>query len=153
MARYAIVDVATNKCINVIEDHPGRSFELINESKWFLFEFPGADIGQTWNGTTLLPKAPDPVIVYKRFTKLEFRNLFTLAERVGIDNFELNGAISAENKMTLRTLFKDQEAASYIDLERADTQQGVQFLAVAGLISGARASEILASTNGRDGSK
>jgi hypothetical protein len=153
MARYAIIEIDTNRCINVVIDEPGRSFELINDGKWFLFESETADIGQKWNGTTLLPKDPDPVIVYKRFTKLEFRNLFTLPERVAIDNFELNPAVTAEHKMTLRTLFKDQEAASYIDLERADTQQGVQFLAVAGLLTPARAAEILAATNNHDGSK
>lgn len=152
MARYGIIDVAANKCVNIIDDEPGRSFELLNDGKWFLFEFLGADIGQIWNGTTLVPGPGEPPVTYKKFTKLEFRNLFTLPERVAIDNFELNGAISAENKMTLRTLFKDQEAASYIDLNRPDTQQGVQFLAVAGLITPTRASEILASTNSHDGS-
>lgn len=153
MSRYAIIEIAENKCINVVEDEPGRNFEIINEGKWFLFEFPAADIGMIWNGSTLIP---GPVIeppVFKTFTKLEFRNLFTLPERVAIDNFELNPAISDTNKMTLRTLFKDQEAAMYIDLGRTDTQQGVQFLAVAGLISAERASQILSTTNNVDRSK
>jgi hypothetical protein len=153
--RYAIVDIATNTCINVTMDEPGRSFELINDGKWFLFESPTSNIGQLWNGTKLI-EAPPPVIepiIYRKFTKLEFRNLFTLPERVAIDNFELSTTVTSDHKMTLRTLFKDQEAASYIDLDRPDTQQGIGFLAVAGLITPTRANEVLAATNSHDGSK
>lgn len=151
--RYGIIEIASNTCINIIDDEDGKSFEILNDGKWFLFESPEASIGMLWNGTNLVPGAVVEPPVFKTFTKLEFRNLFTLQERVAIDNFELNPSISDVNKMTLRTLFKDQEAAMFIDVGRTDTQQGIQFLNTAGLISTERANQILNATNSVDRSK
>jgi hypothetical protein len=43
----------------------------------------------------------------------------------------------------LRADLKDQEQATYIDLDRADTRAGVQMLEAAGLIGVGRAAQIL----------
>lgn len=71
-----------------------------------------------------------------RITKLAFRQRFTFAERVAIET-------AAETDASVRVMLKDQEAASYIDLSRQDTIDGVNALATATLITEARAGEIL----------
>jgi hypothetical protein len=74
-----------------------------------------------------------------RITRLAFRNRFTFAEKVAIET-------AAESDATVRVLLKDQEAATFIDLARIDTQQGVQLLVSKNLITAQRASEILSLT-------
>lgn len=71
-----------------------------------------------------------------KLTRLAFRNRFTFAEKVAIET-------AAETDAALRVLLKDQSEATYIDLTRADTQQGVQLLVSKGLLTAERASEIL----------
>lgn len=71
-----------------------------------------------------------------RITRLAFRNRFTFAEKVAIET-------AAENDAAVRVLLKDQEAATFIDLARQDTQQGVHLLVSKSLITAARAAEIL----------
>lgn len=71
-----------------------------------------------------------------RMTRLAFRNRFTFEEKVAIET-------AAETDATVRVLLKDQSEATYIDLERADTQQGTMLLVQKGLITSERASEIL----------
>jgi hypothetical protein len=74
-----------------------------------------------------------------RITRLAFRNRFTFAEKVAIET-------AAESDATVRVMLKDQEAATFIDLARIDTQQGVQLLVSKNLITAQRASEILSLT-------
>lgn len=74
-----------------------------------------------------------------RITRLAFRNRFTFAEKVAIET-------AAESDATVRVLLKDQEAATFIDLARIDTQQGVQLLVSKSLITAQRATEILSLT-------
>lgn len=71
-----------------------------------------------------------------RITRLAFRNRFTFAEKVAI-------AEAAKTDTTVEVLQKDQDAATYIDLSRTDTQQGVQLLVIKGLITADRSAEIL----------
>lgn len=74
-----------------------------------------------------------------RITRLAFRNRFTFAEKVAIET-------AAESDATVRVLLKDQEAATFIDLARIDTQQGVQLLVSKNLITAQRAADILSLT-------
>jgi len=83
-------------------------------------------------------------------TRLEFRNRFTLTEKVAI---ELAAADNPSNTMqqrqlaaTLRVFLDDLAAASYVDETRADTRAGVRALAQYGLIAAGRADEILAAS-------
>lgn len=76
------------------------------------------------------------VINDSRITKLAFRQRFTFAERVAIET-------AAETDASVRVMLKDQEAATFIDLSRQDTIDGVNALASGGLITAQRASEIL----------
>lgn len=71
-----------------------------------------------------------------RVTKLAFRQRFTFAERVALET-------AATSDANVRVMLKDQEAATFIDLSRQDTIDGVNALASAGLITAQRASEIL----------
>lgn len=71
-----------------------------------------------------------------KITKLAFRNRFTFAEKVAIET-------AAETDPAVRVLLKDQEAATFIDLSRRDTQDGVQLLASKTLLTPERAEEIL----------
>jgi hypothetical protein len=75
-------------------------------------------------------------ITDSKITKLAFRQRFTFAERVAIET-------EAETDASVRVMLKDQEAASFIDLSRQDTIDGVNALAAATLITEQRASEIL----------
>ena len=74
-----------------------------------------------------------------RITRLAFRNRFTFSEKLAIET-------AAESDAAVRVLLKDQEAATFIDLARLDTQQGVQLLVSKGLITAQRAAEILSLT-------
>lgn len=77
-------------------------------------------------------------------TKTEFRDRFTLAEKIAIDNLETNENIPAEVKLTFKTAVKDFEAADTgINLLRPDVIQVVQAFEVFGLVSSGRAMEIL----------
>lgn len=71
-----------------------------------------------------------------RITKLAFRNRFTFSEKVAIET-------AADSDAVVRVLLKDQEAATFIDLARQDTQHGVQLLVSKNLITAARSAEIL----------
>ena len=71
-----------------------------------------------------------------KITKLAFRNRFTFAEKVAIET-------AAEADPAVRVLLKDQEAATFIDLSRTDTQNGVQLLVTKSLLTAERADVIL----------
>lgn len=74
-----------------------------------------------------------------KITRLAFRNRFTFAEKVAIET-------AAETDAAVRVLLKDQESATFIDLFREDTQQGIQMLVDKALLNSARASEVLSLT-------
>lgn len=71
-----------------------------------------------------------------KITKLAFRNRFTFDEKVAVES-------AAESNASIRVMLKDQEAAEYIDLSRAETVAGVNALVTASLITQQRADEIL----------
>lgn len=74
-----------------------------------------------------------------KITKLAFRNRFTFAEKVAVET-------AAESDPVVRVLLKDQEAATFIDLSRQDTIDGVQLLVSKSLLTQVRADEILSLT-------
>lgn len=80
----------------------------------------------------------------KRYSKLEWRNKFSTSEKIAFDSFELNPNIPDENKAVLRTLTKDLDLTEYVDASRADTINGTYFLAVCGIITMQKATEVLA---------
>jgi hypothetical protein len=79
-------------------------------------------------------------------TKYEFRKLFTLTEKVAIDNFQSNGAIPANYKAILFSVMKDLELSQVIHLDNPDVISGVGLLVTLGLLTAPRAAAILSNT-------
>jgi len=108
----------------------------------------GVDLVQPWMEIEAadLPKIVAPVLyrTNRVLTKLSFRRLFTMPERIAFDNFESNENLTAEQKAALRTIAKDFEMAGEIDMGDPDTASGLAFLEAIGIIAGGRAAQILA---------
>ena len=90
--------------------------------------------------TTPTPKA-------RHITRLAFRNRFTNSEKVtmeiaSLDNPSATMAVR-QQAAALRVVMKDQENATFIDLDRPDTRAGVQMLEAGGLLGVGRALAIL----------
>lgn len=79
------------------------------------------------------PKKLDPLL---RITRLAFRQRFTMAERVAIEQ-------AAESDATIRTITKDQDAATYISLGDPNTTAALGLLRDASLITQERMDAIL----------
>ena len=83
----------------------------------------------------------------RRITKLAFRNRFTKAEKAGIEFAALGDPTAPiaqrQQAAALRADLKDQEQATFINLDDEDTRTGVLTLEAAGLIAAGRAVEIL----------
>ena len=93
------------------------------------------------------PVDPTPAPEYRRITKLAFRNRFTKAEKAGIEFAALDDPTAPisqrQQAAALRADLKDQEQATFIDLNDEDTRTGVITLEAVGLIAAGRAVEIL----------
>jgi hypothetical protein len=103
-----------------------------------------------WTGGDALPSQDDLDVwisgnLTKTLTKYQFRQLFTLNERVICDNFALSPAIPANYKAILVTMFKDLEVSAEVHLDNPQTQQGVHLLEQLTLIGVGRANQILAN--------
>jgi hypothetical protein len=89
----------------------------------------------------------DPAPAARHITTLAFRNRFTRAEKVTLEMAALDNPAAAmaqrQQAAALRADLKDQESATFIDLDRPDTRAGVQALEAAGLIAEGRALQIL----------
>lgn len=86
-------------------------------------------------------------------TKLKFRELFTFAERMGIDalhaGFETHPALSTEQKATLRTGLEDYRMAE--NIQRPFDARVIAMLnmyVALGLLTPARQAEIVSAGNG-----
>jgi hypothetical protein len=79
-------------------------------------------------------------------TKYQFRKLFTLNERVAVDNAQSNTAIPAQYRAILLTMTKDMELSAEVQLDNPDTQAGVMLLEQIGLIGPGRATQIISNT-------
>ena len=106
-----------------------------------------------WTGTGWVlatysaPVAPTPTAARRVITTLAFRNRFTLAEKVTLEIASLDNPAAAmsvrQQAAALRASQADTNAATYIDLDRADTRAGVTSLETAGIIASGRALQIL----------
>ena len=83
----------------------------------------------------------------RHITKLAFRNRFTKAEKAGIEFAALDDPTAPiaqrQQAAALRADLKDQEQATFIDLDDEGTRAGVLTLEAVGLIAAGRAVEIL----------
>ena len=83
-----------------------------------------------------LPEAPPP----RRITRLAFISRFSDAEAVAIDLASIGATPQAAG---MRRYMSKVNAATYIDLDRADTRAGVQALEAACVLAAGRALQIL----------
>lgn len=88
-----------------------------------------------------------PVVQPLRITKLAFRNRFKPEEKVALELASKDNPASTINERKSSAIIKvyldDVNSASFIDLNRADTRQGVMALEAFGLIGSGRVLEIL----------
>lgn len=93
------------------------------------------------------PPAAAPAPVTRVITKLAFRNRFTQAEKVALEIAALDVPAATLQQRSqaaaLRVNQADVQAATFIDLSRADTRAGVQALEAGGLLAAGRALQIL----------
>ncbi len=82
-----------------------------------------------------------------KVTRLAFRNRFTQPEKVMLEMAALDDPTAPmparQQAAALRAYLADLAAATFIDLARADTRAGVQFLETASLLGEGRALQIL----------
>ena len=90
---------------------------------------------QGYSATADTPLIPDKILI---LSKLGFRNRFTFAEKVAIEE-------AAVTDSEIKVLVKDQDSAEFIDPTRLDTIQGVALLVNKGLVTVERSSIILSS--------
>lgn len=83
---------------------------------------------------------PAPPAESFKITRLAFLNRFTDAEAIAIDLASQGATVPAAS---MRRYMQKVNAATYIDLGRADTRAGVQALEAAGLLAAGRATVIL----------
>jgi hypothetical protein len=100
-----------------------------------------------WTGGDAIPSQDDLNIWIKNnsLTQYQFRQLFTMAERVAIDNAQANPNIPADYKANLVTVMKDLELSTIVQLNNPSLAAGLAFLAQLGLINSYRPAQILAN--------
>ncbi|ART47570.1 MULTISPECIES: hypothetical protein [Acidovorax] len=90
---------------------------------------------------------PQAVPELRRITKRAFRSRFTKPERTAIEWAAVDRPeLTTEQRMqaaALRSDLKDQEQATYIDLDDPDVELGVQTLEAIGLLDAGRTLEII----------
>lgn len=164
-----IVLIRNNVVVNYLivdQNDLQEKIDFCEKSGYVVVQDDTAEIGWLYQNGTLspppvepsqnLPEAiPDPLPIPdpserpipKFITRLAFRNRFTAAEKVSLELAALddpNANLQDRQKSAmLRVYLKDVDAATYIDLDRQETKDGVQNLETVGLLSAGRANEIL----------
>ena len=106
----------------------------LGANQYFVQTYDESLVGQTRNSDgTFTPTTTPPDM---RVTKLAFKQRMTAAERIAIRTAATTDAIVYD--------FMDLvDSATFIDLARQDTQDGVNYLESAGLLAAGRAAQIL----------
>ena len=107
-----------------------------------------------WAGGDALPSQDDldswitaeNITLTNSVTKYQFRQLFTIAERIAIDNAGTNTNIPANYRAMLVTVNKDLELSQTVQLNNPHVAQGVGLLEQLGLIAHGRAVQVLSNT-------
>lgn len=100
--------------------------------------------GMDFQRNSLPPPPPAPDLLV---TRLAFRKRFTQAEKIAIEMASLDDPAATMDRRTqsaaLRVDLRDTDSATFIDLARQDTREGVLALELFGLLGQGRAFEIL----------
>ena len=94
-------------------------------------------------GTFIAPEPvpqPEPAPELRHITQLAFLSRFTDAEAITIDLASIGATPQAAG---MRRYLSKVNAATFVDLDRADTRAGVQALEAVGILTEGRALEIL----------
>ena len=132
---------AITQASGIIENNPSM-VEIADEN--------AVSLGDSYANSVFTTPEPDVITEVRHITKLAFRNRFTFAEKTAIEFASLDDP-SADTptrlqKAALRATLKDQEAATFIDLDQAETVAGVQGLEAMGLLAQGRAEVILSGS-------
>ena len=125
----------------ILDAHGNVENTIVADAEFMQANYP--------NGSYRLvqPADPAPTPEDRRISKLAFRNRFTKAEKAGIEFAALDDPTAPiaqrQQAAALRADLKDQEQATFINLDDEDTRTGVLTLEAAGLIAAGRAVEIL----------
>lgn len=99
----------------------------------------GAAIGDAWDGEIFIPApAPPAPPEVRHMTVLAFRNRFTKSEKVRIELAAIDDPAAdqalRERAATVRIGQADLAAATYVDVDRADTREDVLSFEAMGLL-------------------
>jgi hypothetical protein len=142
------------KEINMRAAQLNENNEVINYAEVASYFGPFVDpkdsvMGSIYNPATGDFSQPIPAtpVIARHITQLAFRNRFTKAEKVAIDMAAIDDPNAPEEmreqQAELRVSLADSMAASYIDLDRQDTREGVETLEAFGILAPGRAAQIL----------
>ena len=130
MSNIHILDLAGNVVNTIVADE--QTAEAMYPGRWRLAEQQ--------------PQPEQQQPTRRRITPLAFRRRFTSAERAAIEWAAVDraeaGTMERMQAAQLRSTLKDQELASFIDLDDPDVAAGVQLLETVGLIADGRALQI-----------
>ena len=112
-----------------------------------LENFDESVLGKVHNQATGKWESEQAAQLQRRVSVLAFRRRFTSAERAAIEWAAVDRAdqpsAQRQQAAALRATLADQAAATFIDLDDADTAEGVQALEAMGLIAAGRAATII----------
>ena len=109
------------------------------------YQFVTLDKGATWFKTKDRGYGKPGYVQPTLLTLGQYRDRFTLAERIGIDNAIDNAAFTQDVRWEIKTILTDFSLAARIDLANVQTIIGTQLLEEYGLLNTGRADEILDS--------
>ena len=115
-------------CLGDFENPPSDPNSLIVDSP------VTARVGDTYNGDGTFTHVPRQ---RTELTVLEFRNQFVLAEKQALYT-------AANTDMMVKMILDDLAAASYVETTDQTTVDSVNYLVSVGVITAARATEVLA---------
>jgi hypothetical protein len=108
------------------------------------YQYVTLDNGATWHKTKDRGYGKPGYIAPAILTLGQYRDRFTMAERIGIDNAPDNAALTQDVRWAMKTINTDFAMAANIDRANAQTIISTQMLETYGLLNTGRADEILA---------
>lgn len=128
----------------IFEQDGSLANTIVADEAFMLEHFPGGNYELVPEDEIVAPPAP---ALPRRITKLGFRNRFTSQEKVTLEIAGLDDPAASltarAQAAAIRVYQADVNAATFIDLDRADTREGVQALETAGILTAGRALQIL----------
>jgi len=122
------------KHIEILDAEGNVTNVIVADEAFAQQQHPGA-----WRVAAVQP-VREPAPVLRRITRLAFLSRFADSEAVAIDLASIGATAQAAG---MRRYMSKVNAATFIDLDRADTRAGVQALEAAAMLPAGRALQIL----------